>query len=522
MISHEEALLRVDAASLPDLLHPRVDPEANVRTLARGFAASTGAAVGEIVLDAGEAREKKEAGEPAVLVAEALGSSDKEGMLAAAAVVTGPDGLSSHDLVLLRGAGTPVVFGCEGMEVDAQSGEIRFGEGKVAAGEVVTVDGSGGRILCGEAPVLGPATGEDLEELLSWADGVRTLFVRANADTAEDAARARKFGAEGVGLCRTERMFMKGGCLGAVRRMILAERGSEEEAEAISDLEKGQREDFEELFRAMSGLPVAVRLLDPPLHEFLPGSEDLSERLAASETSEEADDLRRTLETVGALAEATPMLGTRGVRLGLLRPEIYRMQARAVAAAVGSVRREGHEPIVEILVPLVQFPEELKRMKKILREELKDEDILIGATIEAPRACFAAHALALEAPFFSFGTNDLTQTTLGISRDDAKSGFLPEYLKENILEEDPFERVDEEGVGRLMKMARNLGREANPDLALGVCGEHGGEPQSIRFFQEIGIDYVSCSPYRVPVARLAAAQAAIGRPLPGVDGTATS
>lgn len=475
------------------------------------------------MLDADEARKKGQAGEPAVLVAGSLGPDDKEGMLAAVALVTGPDGLSSHDLVVLRGAGTPIVRGCEGMEVDIERGEVRFGERKVEAGEAVTVDGSGGAILFGEAPVLGPATGGDLEELLSWADGVRALSVRANADTAEDAARARGFGAEGVGLCRTERMFVKSGRLGAVRRMILAGKGSKEEAEALSDLQEGQREDFEELFRAMSGLPVAVRLLDPPLHEFLPDSEDLRERLtAAGEAGEEADELRQTLQAVEALEEATPMLGTRGVRLGLLRPEIYRMQARAIAAAAESVRREGYEPIVEILVPLVQFPEELKRMKEILRDELENKGIPIGATIEAPRACVAAHSLAREVPFFSFGTNDLTQTTLGISRDDAKSGFLPEYLKEGILEEDPFERVDEGGVGHLMEMARDLGRESNPDLTLGVCGEHGGEPRSIRFFQEIGIDYVSCSPYRVPVARLAAAQAVIRRMRQGADGNATS
>ena len=501
------------------MLHPRVDPGAvgDYEILGRGFAASPGAAVGEIAVDADEARKKGQAGKRAVLVASSLGPDDKEGMLAAVALVTGLDGLSSHDLVMLRGAGTPIVRGCEGMEVDVERGEVRFGERKVEAGEVVTVDGSGGTILFEEAPILGPTTGGDLDELLSWADGARTLSVRANADTAEDAARARRFGAEGVGLCRTERMFVKSGRLRAVRRMILAGEGSEEASEALSELEQGQREDFEELFRVMSGLPVAVRLLDPPLHEFLPDSEDLRERLAASEAGEEADELRQTLETAEALEETTPMLGTRGVRLGLLRPEIYRMQARAMAAAAANVRREGYEPIVEILVPLVQFPEELERMKEILRQELKDEDIPVGATIEAPRACVAAHALAREVSFFSFGTNDLTQTTLGISRDDAKSGFLPEYLKEGILEEDPFERVDEGGVGPLMEMARDLGRESNPDLALGVCGEHGGEPRSIRFFYKIGIDYVSCSPYRVSVARLAAAQAVIGRPRQGTD-----
>lgn len=314
VISCEEALLRVDAAGLPELLHPRVDPEARggSEVLARGLAASPGAASGGIVLSAREAREKEEAGEPAVLVIVSVGPDDKEGVLAAAAVVTPPDGIESHDLVVLRGMGTPVVSGCEELEVDVDGGEVRFGERKIEAGDVLTVDGSGGEVLLGEVPVLGPATGGDLEELLSWADGVRTLLVRANADSPEDARRARAFGAEGIGLCRTERMLMKGGRLGTVRRMILAGEGSREEAAALSDLEQAQREDFEGILRAMSGFPVAVRLLDPPLHEFLPDAQDLRERLTKAGDEEEAGELRRTLETVKALEETNPMLGTRG------------------------------------------------------------------------------------------------------------------------------------------------------------------------------------------------------------------
>jgi len=511
VISCEEALLRVDATGLSELLHPRVDPEARsgAEVLARGLAASPGAASGGIVLSAGEAREKKEAGEPAVLVTVSVGPDDKEGILAAAAVVTPPGGIESHDLVVLRGMGTPVVSGCEDLEVDVNNGEVRFGEKKIEAGDLVTVDGSGGEVLLGKVPVLSPATGGALEELLSWADETRTLSVRANADSPEDAGKARRFGAEGIGLCRTERMFIKGGRLEAVRRMILAEEGSREEAEALSELEQAQREDFEGIFRAMSGLPVAVRLLDPPLHEFLPAAQDLRERLSDAGNDEETAELRHTLETVEALEETNPMLGTRGVRLGILRPAIYRMQARAVVAATRKLREEGHEPMPEILVPQVQFPEELQKIKEILHGELEGEEILVGITVETPRACAVAGSLANVAPFFSFGTNDLTQTTMGISRDDAKGGFLPEYLKEGLLEADPFERIDEDGVGRLIHIARDLGREANPDLVLGVCGEHGGEPESIRFFQEAGLDYISCSPYRVPVARLAAAQAAI-------------
>ena len=508
-ISREEALLRVDPTGLPKMLRPRVDPEASgdADVFVRGVAASPGAAAGEVVLDAKEAREKGENGESAVLVAASLGPDDKEGMLAAAAVVT-VGVLASHDLLILKGMGVPVVHGCEGLEVDAGTGEVRFEGETVRGGEPVTVDGSAGTVLLEEVPVLGPAAGGDLEELLGWADGMRTLRVRANADTPEDARRAREFGAEGIGLCRTERTFMKGGLLGAVRRVILEGRDSEDAEGALAELEEGQREDLEGLFRAMDGLPVSVRLLDPPLHEFLPDADEVREKLAGAE-GEEADELRHTLEAVESLEEATPMLGTRGVRLGLLRPEIYRMRARAIAGAARNVRDEGRKPVVEVLVPLVQFPEELRRMKEILSEEFGDEEISIGATIEAPRACVAAGALAREAPFLSFGTNDLTQTTLGVSRDDARDGFLPEYLETGIIEADPFDRIDRDGVGKLIELARDLGRGENPQLKLGVCGEQGGDPESIRFLHEAGIDYVSCSPYRVPVARLAAAQAAI-------------
>ncbi|MDP9425940.1 MAG: PEP-utilizing enzyme [Actinomycetota bacterium] len=509
VISREEALLRVDPAGIPDMLRPRVDPEAgeDAEVFVRGIAASPGATVGVVVLAAKEARERGENGESPVLVVDSLGPDDKEGMLAAAAVVAA-DVLASHDLLVLKGMGIPVVHGCEGMEVDAESGEVKFGGSKVRGGAPVTVDGSAGTVLLGEIPVLGPAAGGDLEELLGWADGVRKLRVRANADTPEDAKRAREFGAEGIGLCRTERTFMRGGLLGSVRRVILEGSGGGDAEEALSELEEGQREDLEGIFRAMDGLPVSVRLLDPPLNEFLPDADDLREKLVGAE-GEEADELGRTLEAVEALEETNPMLGTRGVRLGLLRPEIYRMQARAIAAAARNLKYEGLHPRVEVLVPLVQFPEELRRMKEILREEFGDEEITIGATIEAPRACVAAGALAREAPFLSFGTNDLTQTTLGVSRDDARGGFLPEYLDRGILEADPFDRIDRDGVGKLIELARDLGRGENPQLKLGVCGEQGGDPESIRFLHEAGLDYVSCSPYRVPVARLAAAQAAV-------------
>ncbi|MDP9458060.1 MAG: PEP-utilizing enzyme [Actinomycetota bacterium] len=509
IISREEALLRVDPVGLPRMLHPRVDPEAGegADVFAWGIGASPGAAAGEVVLNAKEAREKGESGESPVLVAGSLGPDDKEGMLAAAAVVTA-EALASHDLLVLKGMGVPVVHRCEGMEVDAESGEVRFEGNTVRGGDSVTVDGSAGAVLLGEVPVLGTAAGRDLEELLGWADGVRRLRVRANADTPEDARRARELGAEGIGLCRTERTFMKGGLLGAVRRVILGGSGGEDAEGALSELEEGQREDLEGILRAMDGLPVSVRFLDPPLHEFLPDADDLREGLNGAE-GEEADELRQTLEAVESLEETNPMLGTRGVRLGLLRPEIYRMQARAIAGAARNLRDEGGEPVVEVLVPLVQFPEELRRMKEILNEEFGDEEIPIGATIEAPRACVAAAALAREAPFLSFGTNDLTQTTLGVSRDDARESFLPEYLDAGIIEADPFDRIDRDGVGKMIELARDLGRGENPQLKLGVCGEQGGDPESIRFLHEADLDYVSCSPYRVPVARLAAAQAAI-------------
>ena len=509
VIPREEALLRVDPTGLPGMLRPRVDPESreHAEVLVRGIAASPGAAAGEVVLTAEEVREKGEDAGSFVLVVDSLGPDDKEGMLVATAVVA-TSVLASHDLLVLRGMGVPVVHGCEGMEVDAENGEVRF-EGKtVRGGDAVTVDGSAGTVLLGEVPVLGAAAGGDLEELLGWADGMRKLRVRANADTPEDAKRARGFGAEGIGLCRTERTFMRGGLLGAVRRVILEGGDGEDVEGALSELEEGQREDLEGLFRAMDGLPVSVRLLDPPLHEFLPDADELRERLAGAEETE-ADELEQTLEAVEALEEINPMLGTRGVRLGLLRPEIYRMQARAIAGAARTLKDEGLNPIVEVLVPLVQFPKELRVMKEMLTEEFGDEEIPIGATVEAPRACVAAGDLARHAPFLSFGTNDLTQTTLGVSRDDARGGFLPEYLDRGIIQADPFDRIDTDGVGKLIELARDLGRAENPHLKLGVCGEQGGDPESIRFLHEANLDYVSCSPYRVPVARLAAAQAAI-------------
>ncbi len=384
-----------------------------------------------------------------------------------------------------------------------------MGGERFEAGDVLTIDGADGRVMRGSVPLVEPEPSEDFEAILRWADEARALVVRANADAPEDARRARELGAQGIGLCRTEHMFMEGERLRIMREMILSE-DDEALREALTLLEPMQREDFEGIFRAMSGLPVTVRLLDPPLHEFLPDSKDLAKEIAEREArGEGTEEQRRQLRVAEGLEERNPMLGLRGCRLGLLRPEVYLMQARAIAQAARTVREAGVEPLVEVMIPLVGFPSELERMRTLLLAELGKEGVPIGTMIELPRACAVAGEIAEVADFFSFGTNDLTQMVCGISRDDAEEKFLSEYLRSGILRENPFETLDQDGVGRLVRMARELGRATNPHLKLGVCGEHGGDPKSIAFFHETGLDYVSCSPFRVPGARLAAAQAAL-------------
>src|SRR5215210_4283444 len=494
LISHEEAVSRIEPDQLNQVLHPYIDPEAELEVLARGLPASPGAATGGIVLTADEAEERGGAGEAVILVRKATSPDDVHGMVQATGILTALGGMTSHAAVVARGFGKPAVTGCKAIEIDPKAGEV-------------SVDG--------KVPLIDPELSEDFEQVLAWADDLRDLNVRANADTPGDAKKALEFGAQGIGLCRTEHMFMEDGRLELMRNMILSE-DEDASKEALGELEPLQRGDFEEIFEAMDGLPVTVRLLDPPLHEFLPDSRELGERLAGLEDqrSEEASELRRQLRVVENLEEANPMLGLRGCRLGLMRPEIYRMQVRAIVEAAKAVKEKGRTPIVEIMIPLVGFGRELEATREeaeaIVKEVLsEDNQVQIGTMIELPRACTTAGEIAEGADFFSFGTNDLTQTTCGLSRDDAEGGFLTAYLDKGILEKNPFETLDRDGVGRLLSLACERGREANPDLKLGICGEHGGDPESIEFFHEAGLDYVSCSPYRVPIARLAAAQAAM-------------
>jgi pyruvate, orthophosphate dikinase len=507
-IRKDEALLRIDPGQLEQLLHPRMDPVAEVEVLCTGLGASPGAATGRIVLTAQEAAERGGAGEAVILVRKETDPDDVEGMMRAKGVLTALGGMTSHAAVVARGMGKPAVTGCSALKIDSHAGAFSVNGRVFEAGDVITIEGTSGRVIAGEVPLVEPEIDEDFETILRWADRVRALGVRANADTPEDARRAREFGAEGIGLCRTEHMFMEEGRLRIVREMILSEDERALDA-ALEKLEPLQKEDFEKIFKAMDGLPVTVRLLDPPLHEFLPDSKDLAAKVAEAEArGENAGELVRQLRIAERLEEVNPMLGLRGIRLGVLRPEVYRMQARAIAAAARTVAEEGYAPVVEIMVPLVGFPSELAMIKAYIEEEVGETPVKIGTMIELPRACAIASEIAEDADFFSFGTNDLTQMVCGMSRDDAEEKFLADYLEGGLLRENPFQTLDRKGVGVFVSMACEGGREAKPSLKLGVCGEHGGDPKSIAFFHELGLDYVSCSPFRVPIARLVAAQVA--------------
>jgi pyruvate, orthophosphate dikinase len=507
-IRKDEALLRIDPGQLEQLLHPLMDPVAEVEVLCTGLGASPGAATGKIVLTAQEAAERGGAGEAVILVRKETDPDDVEGMMRAKGVLTALGGMTSHAAVVARGMGKPAVTGCSALKIDSHAGAFSVNGRVFEAGDVITIEGTSGRVIAGEVPLVEPEIDEDFETILRWADRVRALGVRANADTPEDARRAREFGAEGIGLCRTEHMFMEEGRLRIVREMILSEDERGLDA-ALEKLEPLQKEDFEKIFKAMDGLPVTVRLLDPPLHEFLPDSKDLAAKVAEAEArGENAGELVRQLRIAERLEEVNPMLGLRGVRLGVLRPEVYRMQARAIAAAARTVAEEGYAPVVEIMVPLVGFPSELSMIKAYIEEEVGETPVKIGTMIELPRACAVAGEIAEDADFFSFGTNDLTQMVCGMSRDDAEEKFLADYLEGDLMRENPFQTLDRMGVGVFVSMACEGGREAKPSLKLGVCGEHGGDPKSIAFFHEVGLDYVSCSPFRVPIARLVAAQVA--------------
>jgi pyruvate, orthophosphate dikinase len=518
--SRNEALLRVDANQVEQMLHRQIDPAAKLESLAKGLPASPGAAVGGVVFDANVAEERGERGEKVILVRAETTPDDIHGIVAAQGILTSRGGMTSHAAVVARGMGKPCVSGCEALKIDAATRLLQVGERVIKEGETITIDGSTGNLYAGEVPLITPELSGEFSRLLSWADEVRRLRVRTNADTPGDARKALEFGAEGIGLCRTEHMFFEQDRLPVVQAMILSE-SLEERQSALDKLLPIQQSDFEQILGEMKGLPVTIRLLDPPLHEFLPNQEELAVEIARlkerGEKGAQLQEKEALLKKVRALTEFNPMLGHRGCRLGLVYPEMYRMQVRAICQAVVKLKKKGMDIHPEIMIPLVGHYRELEEMRKMAlkeAEEVMNEsgmcfDYTVGTMIELPRACVTAGQIAAHADFFSFGTNDLTQTAFGFSRDDAEGKFLPFYIQEKILSHNPFMVLDREGVGELISQAVSAGRAARPDLKLGICGEHGGEPSSIEFCHRAGLNYVSCSPFRVPIARLAAAQATL-------------
>lgn len=512
LISEVEAIKRVEPASLDQLLHPTLDPDAPKDVLVRGLPASPGAACGTVVFSADEAETLANAGEKVVLVREETSPEDIHGMHAAQGILTSRGGMTSHAAVVARGMGTPCVSGAGSVRIDYKNERFTVMDRVVNKGDTVTIDGAKGEVMLGEVAMIQPELSGDFARLMGWADKARRLKVRANAETPSDAQTAREFGAEGIGLCRTEHMFFDADRIVSVREMIL----SDDEAGRRAALEKllpMQRQDFSDLFRIMHGLPVTVRLLDPPLHEFLPHSDSEIEEVAAA-AGADPEKLRRR---AAALREVNPMLGHRGCRLGVSYPEIYEMQARAIfEAALDAEAETGDAVVPEVMVPLVATHRELEIIKAriddvaeaVRKERNRPLNYLVGTMIELPRAALRAGDIAESAEFFSFGTNDLTQTALGISRDDS-GNFLDDYRVNGIFEIDPFVSIDQDGVGELVRLGSERGRETRADLKLGICGEHGGDPASVDFFHRVGLDYVSASPYRVPIARLAAAQAAL-------------
>ena len=513
LIDRSEAILRVNPSALDQLLHPTLDPKAPRNLLAKGLPASPGAACGAVVFSADEAEMRAAKGEAVILVRIETSPEDIHGMHAARGILTTRGGMTSHAAVVARGMGRPCVAGAGGVSVDYNAQTLTAAGKTINAGDTITLDGGTGEVFLGSVAMVEPAMSDDFTTLMGWADSIRRMKVRANAETPLDADTARKFGAEGIGLCRTEHMFFDPARISAVRQMIMAHDEAGRRA-ALAKLLPFQRKDFTDLFRIMAGLPVTIRLLDPPLHEFLPHTDAELEELAGAVGSDLATMRRRAAE----LAEANPMLGHRGCRLGISYPEIYEMQARAIfEGAVAIAKETGNAPVPEIMIPLVGTRKELEitraQIEKVAAEVFAESGMtiehIIGTMIELPRACIIADKIAEVADFFSFGTNDLTQTTFGLSRDDAGK-FLPVYVEQGILEKDPFISLDREGVGALVRIAAEGGRKTRPNIKLGICGEHGGDPSSIAFCESVGLDYVSCSPYRVPVARLAAAQAALG------------
>jgi pyruvate,orthophosphate dikinase len=549
LLTRAEALMTVDAEALEALLHPIFDPSCNFEVLTTGVAASPGAAGGAIVLSATEAVRRAAAGDDVVLVRPFTEADDIAGFHAARGILTAQGGKASHAALVARGMGRPCVAGASAVKVDADAGVVRIGETELAAGEWIAIDGTTGRVTADEVPLIEPGISDEFTEVLRWSDELRRLGVRANGDTAQDAAKARSLGAEGIGLCRTEHMFFGEDRAELVRGMFVSaarwrkaevrsaaddepappelETAREEFHEALGHLGELQRADFAAILHEMRGLPVTVRLLDPPLHEFLPLEHFEAEvrRLEAA-SDDRLTDAREAAEIVRDLQEANPMLGTRGVRLAFLYPQIYEMQVRAVISAAADAAVAGDSPVIEIMIPLVAYETELRQLREHVVNVAKEAreaagsqvPYSVGTMIELPRACLIAGHIAHHADFFSFGTNDLTQTTIGLSRDDVEGSFMPSYLAGRIIDRSPFEVIDGPGVGELVRIGAERGREANPDLKLGVCGEHGGDPTSIRFFDSIGLDYVSCSPYRAPIARVAAAQAAIAAKPFSTDG----
>ncbi|HEY8674889.1 MAG TPA: pyruvate, phosphate dikinase [Candidatus Dormibacteraeota bacterium] len=518
LITKKEAVLRVEPAQVDQLLHTRLDPKATVEVLATGLAASPGAAYGRAVFDADRAEALAAKGEKVILVRVETNPDDVHGMIAAQGVLTARGGRTSHAAVVARGMGKPCVAGAESVRVDLAKRQFSAGGKTLKEGDYFTIDGSTGRVIAGQVAMIDPEISGQLKQLLRWADSFRRMEVWANGDYPHDAVLAREFGAQGIGLCRTEHMFMEQSRLPVVQKMILADTEKKRRAE-LAKLLPFQREDFYGILKAMRGLPVVIRLIDPPLHEFLPSLEDLLVEVTTAQAKGEPEkkwaNRARLLEAVRRLHEQNPMLGLRGCRLGLLFPEIIEMQVRAIIEAAVKLRRERVDVHPEIMIPLVGTLEELRRTRSYLEDTVREVfsesrtevDYKFGTMIELPRAALTAGEIAQDAEFFSFGTNDLTQTTFGYSRDDAEGKFLLRYVEDKILPANPFETIDRNGVGRLMEIAVREGRATRPGMKIGICGEHGGDPQSIALCEELGLDYVSCSPYRVPVARLAAAHA---------------
>ena len=524
LIKKDEAVLRVEPGQVEQLLHKQIDPNAKVKVIARGLNASPGAAVGKVVFNSERAKELGNAGEAVILVRPETNPDDVGGIIASRGVLTSRGGMTSHAAVVTRGMGKPAVVGCETLKIDLEKRLFKANGTIVKEGDLITINGSAGDVILGEAPLIKPKVSGEFEKILSWADEFKQLENWANADYPRDAKRAKELGAQGIGLCRTEHMFFEEERLPLVHRMILAET-DEERKEALEKLLETQKGDFKEIFKEMDGLPVVIRLLDPPLHEFLPQYEELFERVVELRTRKslkheekrELGEKEKLLVRVETMREANPMMGLRGCRLGITHPDINEMQVRAIFEAACELKREGRDPRPEIMIPLVGHVNELKvvreQLERVGREVITKQGVEVlykfGTMIEVPRAALTADEIAEYAEFFSFGTNDLTQMTYAYSRDDAEGKFLFEYIKQGILKANPFQTLDRKGVGKLMRICVGLGRGKRPEMEIGICGEHGGDPESIKFCHELGLNYVSCSPFRIPVARIAAAHAAL-------------